>query len=952
MNNSLEKRFRDIRFKIEGFSEKRGYMNTHMLPLDERLGVVQINKWHSRIIGEIDYCLQMKKYNNLDVAEPVGNALLVLEKAYEKDGVLTDSACEEAEKCLLPLEKYAKEYTMIMAGHAHLDMNWKWSWDETVAIVLATFRTMLRLMEEYPQFKFSQSQASVYKIVEDYAPEMMEEIKKRIKEGRWEITASAWVETDKNMPSVESLQNHIVYTKKYMKEHWDIDPDSIELDFSPDTFGHSANIPELNSLGGLKYYYHCRGREGTERILYRWKAPSGKEVLIYREPYWYSSGIVRQAIVGLPRVSSLCAGLKTGLIVYGVGDHGGGPTRRDLNRGLEMQEWPVYPNLVFGSIRDYFKAAESVRDKLEVIDDELNCVWTGCYTTQSRIKKGNRRSEIALLNAEKLSAIAKTKYDMFYPEKSFENGWRNVLFTHFHDIITGSCTQDTREHAMGLYQEALSIANSRATHVIERIAEDIDTSAICEVEDYVSRSEGAGVGFGVTEGDLYTAKSNGGLVRIYHAFNTTNVDRYENVKLSLFDWPGNLNYLEAVDVEGNPLPMQMLDADWEYYWAHRYVRLLVTVKVPANGYSTFVIHEKTPDNVTENTYYAKYFEQQHLPFKDFVLENDYISAKFDCRTGEMYSYVDKKTGEELLKDGERAGLRLIKAQTNNMSAWVIGHWLSPKLLNEPETLTAIGGKLNSGFVAEYKVMNSKVKAEITLGSQDKYLQVKLNIDWREFSEGDDYIPFLTYTIPVKNTTGRMLCDVPAGVVWREDGELDTPCQRYMAAELQNTRVLALASDSKYGFRLSRGELSVSLINSSKEPDLYPERGVHDIKLFIMPSVADAKVLSDEMDKCMNPLLAVTNTSHKGNLPTDYSFINLSSDSVVFTGTAIRDNKLSFRMYESKGADSLATVTVEKDIKSAVITDLFGNDLGIKTEIKGNTVSFTMKPYTQAELRID
>ena len=129
-------------------------------------------------------------------------------------------------------------------------MNWMWSWHETVASTVATFQTMLKLMEEYPDFCFSQSQASVYQIIEEYAPELKESIQKRIQEGRWEVTASAWVETDKNMPSAESLLNHIRYTKKYLQESWGIDPQALNIDFSPDTFGHSANLPELDALGG------------------------------------------------------------------------------------------------------------------------------------------------------------------------------------------------------------------------------------------------------------------------------------------------------------------------------------------------------------------------------------------------------------------------------------------------------------------------------------------------------------------------------------------------------------------------------------------------------------------------------------------------------------------------------------------------------------------------------
>ncbi len=256
MKDTLEKRFQTVRRHIEGLRPRLRFETTYFIPLEEELGCVPVNPWHTRILSELDFCLQMKAYAGTDVTKPVDAALTVLEEAYQRDGVWTDAACEKAEQCLLPLAEEAHTYKLIVVGHAHLDMNWKWSWDETVAAVISTFRTMLKLMEEYPYFHFSQSQAATYKIVEEHAPEMMAEIQKRIQEGRWEVLASTWVETDKNMPCTESLQNQMLYAKKYLKEVWGVEPENLEIDFAPDTFGHSAFLPELDALGGIKYYYH------------------------------------------------------------------------------------------------------------------------------------------------------------------------------------------------------------------------------------------------------------------------------------------------------------------------------------------------------------------------------------------------------------------------------------------------------------------------------------------------------------------------------------------------------------------------------------------------------------------------------------------------------------------------------------------------------------------------
>ena len=950
MYQSLEKRFRLLRGKVEGLRNKSEYEHTHIPTPEEQLQIVPVNAWHCRILSELDFCLQMQAHGGVAAADAVDNALTVLERAQAADGVLTDDACRQAEMCLLPLEKEARTYTLLLVGHAHLDMNWQWGWDETVATVIPTLQTVLRLMEEYPEFCFSQSQASDYKIIEDYAPEMMESIKERIQEGRWEVTASAWVETDKNMPCTESLMNHILYTKQYLKEHWGIEPESLDLDFSPDTFGHSAYLPELDALGGIRYYYHCRGIGDADMVLYRWKAPSGRELLMYKEPYWYNSSITPAPAIGLPRVAGLCGGLRTGMAVYGVGDHGGGPTRRDLNRALEMQQWPVFPRLRFATMHEYFAAAEHVREKVPLIERELNAIFTGCYTTQSRIKKGNRRAEMSLLNAEKLSALTAFQLGAPYASRAFEGAWQKILFTHFHDILTGSCVQDSREHAMGLYQEALAVANSKSAKALETLAAAIDTSSLTTEDDRFDRSEGAGVGYGLRQGNIPAYESGTGMTRILHIVNTTGTERYENAELTIWDWPGNMDFMEITDIAGNRLPFERASG-WQVYWGHRFFRVRVTVKVPAYGYTTVMLREKEDGEITDCFLRSLICERLHAPYEDIVLENKYLTARFDFRTGQLCSLVDKASGMERIREGETGGLRYIKAQKTIRSSWEIDRYLQVNKVTELVKVTPLNGHLNSGLQTEHKVDHSRITTTVTLGSEDRFLRVQFHVDWKEEAKQGEVQPVLSYCLPLAGTTGRMLCDVPGGTVWRPDQELDVPCQRYGAAELSDGRVLALASDCKYGFRLSRGELSVTLINTADNPDPYPERGIQDISLFLLSAPADASLLAKETDICLNPLQYMTNTAHGGTLPITGSLLQTLGESAVFTGVARRDGCLSVRMYEAAGQECPVTVRLPGAIKEAYLTDLLGNRLEVPVMAENQEVHLTLAPYTQAELRM-
>ena len=183
----------------------------------------------------------------------------------------------------------------------------------------------------------------------------------------------------------------------------DIDPSSLNFDYEPDTFGHNINVPEVLCDGGVKYYYHCRGFE--KHVLYNWKAPSGRQILVFREPTWYNWPMSGHCAL---RVPEFCKkhGINSMLRVYGVGDHGGGPTRRDIEKIIDMNKWPIFPEFKFGTYDEFYRLAEQNRDAYPVVEGELNVVFDGCYTTQTRQKKGNRISEKLLVEAESASALA------------------------------------------------------------------------------------------------------------------------------------------------------------------------------------------------------------------------------------------------------------------------------------------------------------------------------------------------------------------------------------------------------------------------------------------------------------------------------------------------------------------------------------------------------------------
>ena len=959
--------FIKLKTSIGGNREHYHYEESFGMPIEEKMHITVPNKQNKRILSELELAIRLNEVNDYQFDVCIKTTLDYLLEKMAADGVLTASVCHEAEQMLMPCAKMAKEYKLILAGHAHIDMDWMWSYQETVAITLSTFRTVLNLMKQYPDFCFSQSQASVYKIVEEYDEEMKEEIQERIREGRWEVTASAWVETDKNMPNTESLLRHIQYTKHYLSEHWGIDADKLEIDFSPDTFGHNANVPELDAFGGLKYMYHCRALDG-DQSLYRFKSPSGKELLVYREQYWYNSAIVPKVGLGLIDISKTCAGFKTGLIVYGVGDHGGGPTRRDIENAIDMSTWPIWPTMKFGTFREFFKEAESVREQLPVIDHELNYFATGCYTTQTRIKRGNRKSEAILMDAEKWMAFAGTSYK----KEKHEQAWQNVLYNHFHDIITGSCVQDSRENAMAQFSRAMAYAQTQYGKATTTIASMIDTSSIeTDAEIGLTQSEGAGGGFnmgsnlglGNPQGMAFNIGFNNGVpnpergcgkVRIFNIFNPTTTTRKAVTELTVWDWVGDIRRVQFKDAKGNVFRHQMVDNQYQWYWDHQFLRILVEAEVPAMGYTTVVMSES---EASSYSVYRQSAKRSEYPFDNYVLENEFVRAEFSSMTGCLISYVDKETGIEYIDNKKSAGLSVITLDRSSTDAWKIGRYLKEEHLSNAIHIESIpGGELQNGFTATYQWGNSTMKVTPMLQTGEKAIRFCVNVDWNEVS-GKDVTYLLVFQVPMKEKSKQFICDVPGGVQYRKPVNHDIPGLQFCAGVKEDGSALALIPDSKYGYRVTEDTLAVSLINTANYPDPYPDRGLHVVNIALAIAKNSPKELEDIASSYNHPTYFISNNSHQGVLPMDMSFIQFIAKSSVLsavlpTAQSLENAKeFHVRFYEMEGNEDKVVLKFKETPIKAWCVDLSGKEIESDIQIEGLEVSVSVKPYTIGEVKV-
>ncbi|MCL2060781.1 MAG: hypothetical protein FWH01_17280, partial [Oscillospiraceae bacterium] len=784
-------------------------------------------------------------------------------------------------------------------------------------------------------------------------------------------------ETDKNMPNTESLLRHIRYTRDYMKDVWGVDPKTLEVDFSPDTFGHTANIPEIDSYGNVKYYYHCRGLS-ERHVLYNWKAPSGKTLLMYCEPYWYNSGITPDIGAGLIDLSERCAGIKTGLIVYGVGNHGGGPTRKDIERALEMQQWPVFPAIKFGTFREFFKIAESVRDKVPVVDKEINFVSTGCYTTQSRIKMGNRRSEAALLDAEGFNALSSLMAGYTYPGDKLRRAWQNVLFTHFHDILTGSCVQESREHAVALYADTMSVANTARENATRALSDRIDTSMIAVetgADVAETQSEGAGVGYGIESfSGVPSPEAGKGKVRIYNIFNPSAHERTDTVEITVWDWAGDLRRITVADHAGAAVPFQLLDKDYTKYWDHQYFRLLVEVTVPATGYVTVVLGEA--ELGAQYPFYYCPFPRSEGIHPEVTLENDYLKAVFSSEDGALLSLIDKATGKEQIKCGSDGGrLMYINAERKSNSAWRLGRLLGSEPVAKTLNLTPMpDGALRNGFVMEQEIKSSKVVTTVALDRDARALSFTFDVNWHEYAEDDKNVPVLVYSLPLADAPEAYQTDVAAGSIRRASLMNDVSGLQYAAAVYGDSgvgdgRAVALVSDCKYGYRGYGDTLTLTLINSSARPDPYPELGVHKANMWVAVDASCPKALQEMSAGFCRPMNYISTGSHKGELPPAGALLGLKAAGTVLSSVGLDGGEgegdgdggrgcgrgcgcgaLLVRVYETCGKADNVTISAPFEVKKAELVDLCGNVVGAAA-ISGKDISFPIAANTIAGVRI-
>ncbi|MEI6787610.1 MAG: glycoside hydrolase family 38 C-terminal domain-containing protein [bacterium] len=866
---------------------------------------------------------------------PAWNKLIAKAEALlaDVDGSTEDvaTAVRQAEDLLAPIGKVAKNYLVHLVGHAHIDMNWMWSWPETVAVTNDTFSTVLALMDEFPFFRFSQSQASVYALIEQHHPALLERIKARVKEGRWEVLASHWVEGDKNLANGESLCSHLLYTRNYMEKLFGLKPEDVPIDWSPDTFGHAATVPTYLARGGVRYLYiHRPGVHTKEKpVLFWWEGPDGARVLVRNDMDFGYNGVVNPDMVTKSLFKTAKeAKFNETMLVYGVGDHGGGPTRRDLIRGAQMSEWPIFPALQFSTARTFFENVDKSHVKLPVLKGEINTEFTGCYTTQTLIKKGNRFGENRLQDAELAGTMAWARLQSPYPAAVLEEGWRDILFNQFHDILPGSGVHDTRTYAHGLFQKTMAMTSMVETQALRALAQEIDTRALAgdpaEVPPmFLACGQGAGVGFNAADGRVSGSEQSGGLGnRPLVLFNPGAWDREEIVEATVWDNvpPGLVKPLRERTFsirtpDGELLPTQQVNQG--NYWGHDFVALAFPASVPSLGYRVYAIVEESGKNkattTTRQTGQIHHCAYAPIERGSEGVENEFVALEIDPVTGGIRSLREKTTGLLLIDQESSSPLEFFLERAHGMSAWSIDHGGPVQAPQVTSIQRKLRGPYKVALEVGLKIRESDFTLTYELRQGDPRVYLHLAGTWFERGTAQGQ-PHLRIAFPLKLRDPRTRYEIPFGAVERHftRGE-EVPALQWAQVEGKiGTKPAGclLLNDSKYGHNMEGSILRLTLIRSSVDPDPLPEIGRHEVHLALLPyagtmTVADATRHARDLN---HSIRLIGTGIHKGTLPETGGLLKLKGAGNVILSLvkkAEKEDALLVRLYETAGKAATA-----------------------------------------------
>jgi alpha-mannosidase len=732
----------------------------------------------------------------------------------------------------------AKGRVLHIIGYSHIDAAWLWPWRDGSNLALTTFRSALDRLRETPDFKYCHSSSAHYRWVERADPKMLDEVKERVREGRWEVVGGWPVEPDCNVPSSESFVRQSLYGKDYFKSTLGVD---VNIGFNPDAFGHAAGLPTLLRRAGFRYYVFMRPQEHEMKlpVLFWWEGPDGSRLLTLRIRRGYS---MNAAGIAEASQNNFAPGFDHAAYFLGVGDHGGGATREQIKRVIEQRADTTLPELRFSTVAEFFAAVEksTAIDSLPVVRTELQHHSRGCYSAHGEGKQLNRRAERWLTQAEALSVAASLQHGHAYPGSEYRAAWEKVLFNQFHDLLAGTALYTAYQESRDQLGAACDTAQTNRVEALEALARRVDLRTVKEGAAFVFNSL------------PWPRKC---LVE-YHTEKIPGGNPWRAVPEGVVP----ITHMETQD--GRKIAIQWRPSD---SMTQVYPRVSALVEVPACGYKVLELVHGTPPDST--------------PYTDIFAVND---------SGFGISSFKSEDGKELLS--APLGLVVIGDASDT---W--GHGIAKfrQELGRPQLLSS--QQIEDGPVTRVTRQranwnDSEIILDIAQFKGLNAVELRFVINWREHEQ------MLKLEVPTALASPRVFAKVAGAVVERPTNGEEESYQDWVAVQGHSGAddyTVGLINNSTYSYDCLQGLLRTVLIRSApfarhdpfqvphNDAGAWQDQGRQERRFWLVRgkgafTALELDRLSEEMQ---TPAEYVMDSAHEGTEPRERSFLRLSPGTV-------------------------------------------------------------------------
>ncbi|AIQ50270.1 alpha-mannosidase [Paenibacillus sp. FSL R7-0331] len=808
------------------------------------------------------------------------------------------------------------DVTLTMLGHTHIDVAWLWQLKHTREKAARSFSTVLRLMQEYPEYQFMQSQPQLYAYLEQDYPELFGQIKERIKEGRWEPEGAMWLESDCNIPSGESLVRQILTGKRYFREQFGIESKYLWL---PDVFGYSWALPQILRKSGIDTFMTTKISWNQSNRMphdtFWWRGMDGSEVLTHfittsekdGDAYTYNGRMTAGLLRGIWNSYQDKEINDHLLFAYGWGDGGGGPTRDMLELRRRFDKLPGIPKLKPGSAGEYF---DGLHERIENTDAYVH-TWNGelyfechrgTYTSQARNKKYNRRLELLLRDAEwlyTLAGVSRGNLAASYPAAELGGIWEILLRNQFHDIIPGSSIKEVYQDSDLEYAEG----EARALALL--------SGAGAAEEDDADDSDG-------TPG----------------YFTLLSSSSWEGPQL--LELPGDAADTGVILDAAGQLLEQQRTADGG--------RLVYVAAVPAFGTAVLQYGAGPAD--------AGGAEEagQLAEVADGRLITPLIEAAWNGQ-GHFTSLRDRRSGRELLAPGQRGNvLQVFEDKPLDFEAWDIDIFYQEKM-TEVSQLTECSvtenGPLRTVLRMAWTYNRSVITQDIIFYRDTARIDFRTEMDWQGHNQ------LLKAAFPVDVHALEATYDIQFGNVRRpthwntswDYARFESVGHQWADVSEQGFGV-ALLNDCKYGYDIKDSVLRLTLLKSAVHPDPEQDQGHHAFTYALYPHEGDfigGRVVQEAWE-LNNPLRTVP-----GQLVLDSLFSITGGHVLVDAVKRTEDGSdVLLRLHEYAGARSEVRIESGYSITAWQECSLMEEPEG---EWQEQELAFQIKPYEIRTFRI-